>query len=212
MGHIQVEMIRGEGKGDFSASQMFSCDGLTQLAKDLLSQKNVLDRVRKLGEQISRDNEKQITQNKLDYNSVSCKQLPSRYARDLYVRCHDDGRYLRLKDCAAPSRALSYYRRAPNLGLLLARVQMGDSVGRADHTDCIPFGSTRSKGTAVRVTEMFYSVAKNAEFTQPRIYRFMQQMSFARRAGDLAHGSLVTSKGNWGDKLPPITLTKGYES
>merc|ERR1719233_37520 len=101
-------------------------------------------------------------------------------------------------------------RAAPNLGLLLARVQMGDSVGRADHTDCIPYGSTRSKGIAVRVTEMFYSVAKNAEFTKPRIHRFMQQMSFARRAGDLAHGSLVTSKGSWGDKLPPITLVKAY--
>merc|ERR1712060_855371 len=126
MGHIQVEMIRGEGKGDFSASQMFSCDGLTQVAKDLQSQKNVLDRIRKLGEQISRDNEKQITQNKLGYNSVSCKQLPSPYARYLYGRCQEDGRCLR--GCEAPLRVQSYYRRAPNLGLLLARVQMGDSV------------------------------------------------------------------------------------
>merc|ERR550534_1935190 len=96
----------------------------------------------------------------------------------------------------------------PDLGLLLARVEMGDSVGRADHTDCIPFGSKRSKGVAVRVTEMFYAVAVNAEFTQPRIYRFMQQMSFAKRAGDLTHGSLVTGQGNWGEALPPITLAK----
>merc|ERR1719499_1641191 len=83
-----------------------------------------------------------------------------------------------------------------DLGLLLARVKMGDSVGRADHTDLVPRGATRASGVAVRVTEMFYSVAKNAQFTQPRIYRFMQQMSFAKRAGNLKHGSLVTNEGN----------------
>merc|ERR1712130_1076290 len=97
-----------------------------------------------------------------------------------------------------------------DLGLLLARVKMGDSVGRADHTDLVPRGATRSSGMAVRVTEMFYSVAKNAQFTQPRIYRFMQQMSFAKRAGGLMHGSLVTGEGNWDTKAPPITLAKGY--
>merc|ERR1712061_536151 len=85
----------------------------------------------------------------------------------------------------------------PSLGLLLARVKMGDSVGRADHSDLVPRGAKRSEGMAVRVTEMFYSVAHNAEFTRPRLYRFMQQMSFARRAGKLKHGSLVTGEGNW---------------
>merc|ERR1719220_2585637 len=83
---------------------------------------------------------------------------------------------------------------APNLGLLLARVQMGDSVGRADQTDVIPNESIRSTGVPVRVTEMFYSVARNAKFTKPRIYRFMQQMSFATRALQLPHGSVVTGK------------------
>merc|ERR1712038_1050337 len=91
----------------------------------------------------------------------------------------------------------------PNLGLQLARVQMGDSVGRADSSDLVPRNAERSAGVAVRVTEMFYSVAKNAEFTQPRVYRFMQQMSFAKRAGNLKHGSLVTNEGNW-EKEPPI--------
>merc|ERR1719499_525760 len=74
-----------------------------------------------------------------------------------------------------------------DLGLLLARVKMGDSVGRADHSDLVPRGAKRSEGMAVRVTEMFYSVARNAEFTQPRIFRFMQQMSFVKRAGNLQH-------------------------
>merc|ERR1719317_188457 len=87
-------------------------------------------------------------------------------------------------------------RGPPDLGLLLARVQMGDSVGRANHTDTIPYGSKRTKGIAVRVTEMFYSVARNAEFTKPRVYRFMQQMSFAKRAGQLTHGSVVTGEVN----------------
>merc|ERR1719317_1372884 len=84
----------------------------------------------------------------------------------------------------------------PDLGLLLARVKMGDSVGRANLTDTIPYGSKRTKGIAVRVTEMFYSVARNAEFTKPRVYRFMQQISFAKRAGQLTHGSVVTGEVN----------------
>ena len=123
-----------------------------------------------------------------------------------------DGFALSSLSCDFSDRSLKRAPVVPDLGLLLARVEMGDSVGRADHTDCIPFGSKRSKGVAVRVTEMFYSVAKNAEFTQPRIYRFMQQMSFAKRAGDLAHGSLVTGEGNWGEDPPPITLAKGYQT
>jgi len=84
------------------------------------------------------------------------------------------------------------------LGLQLARVRQGDTVGRADHSDLVPRGSRRAKGVAVRVTEMFYGVASNASFTVERVYRFCQQMSFARRAGKLKHGSLVTGAIKYG--------------
>jgi len=220
--HIQIEMVRGEEKSDFVANEMFTCDGLTQIAKDLKSKKNVLSRVSRIRKKISQEMENEVNSHQLDYKSVIHKDLPNPYmltgkagdiaygpcfvglgACESYAMCS--------LDTAPPfGEAPRASRGHPNLGLLLARVQMGDSVGRADHTDSIPFGSKRSKGVAVRVTEMFYSVAKNAKFTQPRIYRFMQQMSFAKRAGDLAHGSLVTGQGSWGTKLPPITLAKGY--
>jgi len=84
------------------------------------------------------------------------------------------------------------------LGLQLARVRQGDTVGRADHSDLVPRGSRRAKGVAVRVTEMFYGVSSNASFTVERIFRFCQQMSFARRAGKLKYGSLVTGTINYG--------------
>jgi len=223
--HIQIEMVRGEEKGDFSAQEMFTCDGLSRVASDLKSKKNILNCVTKIRENIAKDLENEISCNQLDYNSVTHKKLPSRYEQPIdigktcwgkicrylesFFEFKTSIKYVRLNDSEDDDE--SDAADTPDRGLLLARVQMGDSVGRADHTDCIPFGSKRSEGMAVRVTEMFYSMAKNAEFTQPRIYRFMQQMSFARRDGNLAHGSLVTGQGTWGEELPPITLSKGYQ-
>lgn len=74
----------------------------------------------------------------------------------------------------------------------------------------VPGGAVREAGSVVRVTEMFYAVAKDTAFTKQRINRFMQQMSFARRAQGHAHGSLVTGKGSWGSSAQdaPITLQK----
>jgi len=218
--HIQIEMVRGEEKGDFSANEMFTCDGLSRVASDLKSKKNILGRVTKIRKKITEDLQKKISCNQLDYNSVIHKKLPA-LPLSSEEDCLEEDYFESYKSASSYAGNCLYCAESssedstgsagtPDLGLLLARVQMGDSVGRADHTDCIPFGSKRSKGMAVRVTEMFYSVAKNAEFTQPRIYRFMQQMSFAQRAGDLAHGSLVTGKGTWNEGLPPITLAKGY--
>jgi len=221
--HIQIEMVRGEEKGDLPTNEMFTCDGLAQAAGDLRKRKNTNSRVIEIREKASEEIERKISGYQLDYNSVTQKQLPMNYPDfgcmpDSYVLSSNGCQMLAPKgiryqgddgfpeSCSNSSDSPD----SPDLGLLLTRVQMGDSVGRADNTDTIPFGSKRSKGMAVRVTEMFYSVARNAEFTQPRIYRFMQQMSFAQRAGNLAHGSLVTGEGTWNEKLPPITLTKGY--
>jgi len=210
--HIQIEMERGEGVGEFCAKEMFSCDGLTQISRDL-RKKNPLRFVKLTRSQILKSIDEQIACNKLDYKGISQKEMPRKSSRlfgSIIAECAilesgfvDDSPLFGSISCSSDGYS---GKAAPDLGLLLPRVQMGDSVGRADQTDVIPIGSTRSEGVAVRVTEMFYSVARNAEFTKPRIYRFMQQMSFAKRAGQLAHGSLVTGKGTWGDKGSPIEL------
>jgi len=218
--HIQIEMERGEGGvGDFSQTKMFSCDNIRAMAKSLESKKNLLDMVKKTRADISKSLNEMVDSNKIDYNAVSHKDqhpvfrgmgmvtpecalmtddmmMPFSFSS---MMCSNS--MIPMKACAnrsayANKSAYSAVPRRgpPDLGLLLARVQMGDSVGRANHTDTIPYGSKRTKGIAVRVTEMFYSVARNAEFTKPRVYRFMQQMSFAKRAGQLTHGSVVTGE------------------
>jgi len=203
--HIQIEIERGGGVGDFFAKKMFSCDGLTQIARDWESKRDPLGFVKSTRSKIMESIDEQIARNKLDYMSISQKEI-NPYKRG-FGTC--------IPECAIMKGSFSddlmcglrsNEKAAPNLGLLLARVQMGDSVGRADETDVIPNESTRSTGVPVRVTEMFYSVARNAKFTKPRIYRFMQQMSFATRALQLPRGSLVTGKGNWGEKNPPMEL------
>merc|ERR1712060_170649 len=212
--HIQIEMERGEGAGDFCSKEMFSCDSLTQIARDLERKSDPQSFIKSTRLKIMRSIDEQIASNKLDYRYISHKAsiYPN---KDCLLKCGLMGSSMigcsssYTKGSMLGGRPLSLRRAkksrakkipAPNLGLLLARVQMGDSVGRADQSDVIPIGSTRSKGVSVRVTEMFYSVARNAEFTKPRIHRFMRQMSFAKRAGQLAHGSIVTGKGNWGKK------------
>eukprot|EP00940_MAST-03C_sp_MAST-3C-sp2_P003088 g3088.t1 len=87
-------------------------------------------------------------------------------------------------------------------GLNLARVKMGDDLGPAEKADKVPSGATRARGVACRVTKMFYAVAADGKVTQPRVHRFMEQMSFARRSKNLLHGSLVTGRGNWRGKAP----------
>eukprot|EP00939_MAST-03C_sp_MAST-3C-sp1_P005424 g5424.t1 len=87
-------------------------------------------------------------------------------------------------------------------GLNLARVKMGDDLGPAKKADKVPSGASRATGVACRVTKMFYAVAADGKVTQPRVFRFMEQMSFARRSRALLHGSLVTGKGNWTGKAP----------
>jgi len=213
--HIQIEMERGEGVGDFCSKEMFSCDSLTQIARDLESKRDPRSFVKSSRLRIMKSIDEQIASNKLDYKYIS-RKVTNSPERCLLKCSMMGGPMMEASYLGGPMGSLRRRSRgrvksrsrgrvkkkpAPSLGLLLARVQMGDSVGRADQSDVIPIGSTRSKGVSVRVTEMFYSVARNAEFTKPRIHRFMQQMSFANRAGQLAHGSLVTGKGNWGKKL-----------
>jgi len=211
--HIQIQMERGEEVGDFSSTEMFSCDGLTQIAKELERKKNLRGMVEKTRKELKDALDQKFDSNIMDYEAVAKKEQRKygRFGQNAIAECaiiDGDGDWL--YDGMRSIGAAGGARRSasPDLGLLLARVKMGDSVGRADETDVIPSGSTRTKGVAVRVTEMFYSVAVNAQFTQPRIYRFMQQMSFAKRANDLDHGSLVTGKGNWKDGKAPITLEK----
>jgi len=97
-------------------------------------------------------------------------------------------------------------------GLNLARVKMGDFIGQARQSDMVPDRAKRSPGVAVRVTEMFYGVAPNADITRARVHRFCEQMTFDKRSQKLLHGSLVVNEGSWGKSPPPIRLMKGYGS
>jgi len=200
--HIQIEIERGGGVGDFCSKKMFSCDGLTQIARDWESKKDPRSFVEKTRSKIMESIEQQIARNKLDYMSISQKEINKIRG---FGSCIPECAIFQGSFSDDPMDGLrSNEKAAPNLGLLLARVQMGDSVGRANQTDVIPNESIRSTGVPVRVTEMFYSVARNAKFTKPRIYRFMQQMSFESRALQLPRGSIVTGEGNWGKKIPLI--------
>lgn len=208
--HIQIEMERGKDVSDFSSKEMFSCDGLKQIAQELERKKDLRGKVADARKDILNTLQQKFESNVMDYAAVSHKEqrIYGKWGANAVAECAMmDGCS---DDWTGCSRGSEVDRRvaSPDLGLLLARVKMGDSVGRAEETDVIPTGSTRTEGVAVRVTEMFYSVASNAQFTQPRIYRFMQQMSFAKRANDLAHGSLVTGEGNWKGGKSPITLNK----
>jgi len=211
--HIQIEMERGDGGvGDYSQASMFSCYTIKKMARTLESKKGMLGMVDKTRADIMKSHNEMVDSHNLDYNAVSHQEQQAEYSCE--DECDDDCDDVSYEECMGLQTRMASgiaecavlhdgdwrrteHRRAkrpspPNLGLLLARVKMGDSVGRANDTDTIPHGSKRTKGIAVRVTEMFYSVARNAEFTKPRIYRFMQQMSFAKRAGKLIHGSVVT--------------------
>merc|ERR1719420_2511200 len=95
--------------------------------------------------------------------------------------------------------------------LNLARVQLGSRIGRAADDDAVPAGAKRAAGVGVRVTRMVYGVCADGEITAPRVRRFLKQLSFDRRARALAHGSLVTGQGSWGQAgeeapiaLPPL--------
>merc|ERR1719480_388982 len=104
-------------------------------------------------------------------------------------------------------------------GLNLARVKAGNKVGDVEDKDRVPKGKTsgvyasRSAGVAVRLTKMYYAVAKDGEVTADRVSRFCDQMSFERRSKNLQHGSLVTGYGSWGApesrpiKLKPLPST-----
>ena len=65
---------------------------------------------------------------------------------------------------------------------------------------------------AVRVTEMFYGVAADADITKNRIHRFCEHMTFDQRSQKLFHGSLVVNEGNWDESPSAIRLMKGYGS
>jgi len=99
-------------------------------------------------------------------------------------------------------------KRSLDAGLNLARVTMGDFLGRARQSDLVPRKAKRSRSVAVRVTEMFYGVAPDAEINKTRIQRFCEQMTFEQRAKKLLHGSLVVNEGSWGESPPPIRLAK----
>ena len=61
----------------------------------------------------------------------------------------------------------------------------------------------------MRLTKMYYAVAKDGLVTAERVERFCDQMSFERRHRKLEHGSLVTGKGSWGGpEDAPIKLEK----
>merc|ERR1711871_996966 len=98
--------------------------------------------------------------------------------------------------------------------LNLARVQLGSVIGTSAEDDAVPEGAKRAAGVSVRLTRMGYGVASDGAITAPRVRRFIKQMSFDRRARSLAHGSLVTGQGTWGNSsqtapisLPPLPST-----
>merc|ERR1711871_31488 len=90
--------------------------------------------------------------------------------------------------------------------LNLARVQLGSVIGTSAEDDAVPEGAKRAAGVSVRLTRMGYGVASDGAITAPRVRRFIKQMSFDRRARSLAHGSLVTGQGTWGNQSAPISL------
>jgi len=90
--------------------------------------------------------------------------------------------------------------------LNLARVQLGSVIGTSAKDDAVPEGAKRAAGVSVRLTRMGYGVASDGAITAPRVRRFIKQMSFDRRARSLAHGSLVTGQGTWGNQTAPISL------
>jgi len=99
-------------------------------------------------------------------------------------------------------------------GLNLARVTAGETVGEVEERDRVPKGTngqlaSRAQGVNVRLTKMYYAVAKDGEVTAERVERFCSQMSFERRARNLDHGSLVTGYGSWGGpENVPVKLQK----
>jgi len=109
------------------------------------------------------------------------------------------------------SALMKSYTTLLDTGLNLARVKMGDFIGRAQQSDIIPEGAERCSGVAVRITEMFYGVSPDADINKDRVHRFCEQMTFDQRAQKLLHGSLVINEGNWGQSPPPIRLAKGYD-
>merc|ERR550517_2438260 len=98
-------------------------------------------------------------------------------------------------------------------GLNLARVTAGDVICNVEEHNKVSKRNnkmaTRSKGVSVRLTKMYYAVAKDGKINEERIQRFCKQMSFERRAKGLMHGSLVTGVGSWGGPtMAPIKLSK----
>merc|ERR1712166_599695 len=100
---------------------------------------------------------------------------------------------------------------AMDQGLNLARVTAGDVVGTSCDADRVPQANgkyaTRSPGVSTRMTEMYYAVSADGEVTADRVHRFLEQMSFERRARELDHGSLVTGLGTWtarGEEAPIV--------
>eukprot|EP00756_Hemistasia_phaeocysticola_P018245 Hpha_TRINITY_DN15583_c3_g11::TRINITY_DN15583_c3_g11_i1::g.104025::m.104025 len=83
-------------------------------------------------------------------------------------------------------------------GLQLARVSMGECVGRAGPEYNAPEGAKRKAGVAVRATWLHYGVAADGKIDAERVRRFAKQIAFRRRELGLAHGSLVTGLGTWG--------------
>ena len=55
------------------------------------------------------------------------------------------------------------------------------------------FSSPMNYRVAVRVTEMFYGVAADAEITKNRVHRFCEHMTFSQRSQKLLHGSSVVN-------------------
>ena len=55
------------------------------------------------------------------------------------------------------------------------------------------FSSPMNCRVAVRVTEMFYGVAADAEITKNRVHRFCEHMTFSQRSQKLLHGPSVVN-------------------
>merc|ERR550534_70981 len=68
-------MDRGQGVGDFCSKEMFSCDGLTQIAREWEKKGDPCSFVKSTRSKIMKSIDEQIARNKLDYKHISQKEI-----------------------------------------------------------------------------------------------------------------------------------------
>merc|ERR1719233_509912 len=102
---------------------MFSCDGLTQVAQDFESKRDPRSFVKSTRLKILKSIDEQVASNKLDYWDISQEVIKFKCTDHSIGECMMESAMMSGSRCMARGRVKK--KPAPNLGLLLARVQMG---------------------------------------------------------------------------------------